>query len=124
MAKLWTSLEIKHLQRIIEQYGRGAEYNKQKIAYEFAKAYPNRTFEGIRAKMKELRQSKQYTMDLTEDAQEESLQAAEHFKLQAMIESAVARIIDNAVPKSGLELAVEIFRQAGLRGKITLELGE
>lgn len=106
MAKLWTKPEIELLKQITERYGRSAEYNKQKIAYEFAKSYPNRTFEGIRAKMKELRQSKQFVMNMD---------------IPAPQYNPVDVALTHPVTKTDI---IRHYRDMGLRGKITLDLGE
>ena len=133
MAKLWTKDEIKHLKELIAKYGRGAEYNKDKLAYEFMEKYPARSRAGVCKKMRAFGHSKQYTIHL-EPRPIESQKPWD--KLQEEIERLRAKGVFGIVPPqyNPIDVAftrpvtktdiIRHYRDMGLRGKITLELGE
>jgi hypothetical protein len=99
MAKLWTKEEIKHLKHLLAKYGRGAEYNKDRLAGEFRTDYPHRTAVSVKKKMQTYWQSKQYTLDY----------------------NPVDVAFTQQITKTDI---IRHYRDMGLRGKVTIELGD
>lgn len=107
MAKLWTPQERKALRQIVESFGRSAEYNKPKIIYQFRQKYPNRTEEGVRAQLQLINRAKQYTMKLSDPLK--------------LMYNPIDVAFTQPITKTDI---IRHYRDMGLRGRVTLELGE
>jgi len=108
MAKLWTPQERKALREIYESFGDKAEYNKHKINYQFRQKFPHRSAEGVRAQLVNVKNNY------------EAVRAIREF-VPTLQYNPVDVAFTRPVTKTDI---IRHYRDMGLRGKVTIELGD